>query len=123
MKKDFAYLKRKILQLEEIRSSALDLLLSRTELICGVYSEILVKCGKLGCHCERKPIHPVTRLNVRSQGKVKCKLVRVADRKTIRQLVQTYKEHIGALRSAGKIESQERKLFKELIKMKNKSYE
>lgn len=123
MKKNFWHLKKKILHLEEMRRSIVDLLLSETELICGTYSEILVKCGKTGCHCERKPSHQVTRLNVRNQGKVSCKLVRVADRKTVKQLVQTYKEQIKALRNADKIESQQRKLFKKLIKLKNKHYE
>mgnify|MGYP001571231923 CR=1 FL=1 len=112
----------KIAKLEHARKDLLALLLSTDELIEGSYSEILVKCGRAGCHCEKKPIHLVARLGIRDHGKIKNKLVRVADRETVQRLTARYRDHKQALQELGRINEVEREILKELIKQKNCGY-
>lgn len=96
--------------------------MSNDDLIEGSYSEILVKCGRSGCHCEKKPIHLVTRLNIREEEKIKNKVVRVADRENVKALVARYKEHKEALQKLDQINEDLRENLKTLIKQKNIGY-
>lgn len=114
--------KIKILKLEADRKKLLLLLLSDDELIEGSYSELLVKCGRSACHCEKKPVHLVARLGVREDGKIKNKVVRVADRDEVKQLTDRYREHKQALRQLEHIHKKEREILKEHIKLKNRGY-
>ena len=114
--------KNKISKLEQERKKLFALLLSEDPLIEGCYSEILVKCGRSGCHCEKKPIHLVTRLGVREDGKIKNKVVRVADRENVKKLANRYREHKQALQELGQIDEKQREIFKDLIKHKNCGY-
>jgi len=114
--------KRKISKLEQERKQLLDLLLSDQQLIEGSYSEILVKCGRAGCHCEKKPIHLVARLGMREDGKIKNKVVRVADRDDVQKLTGQYKEHKQALQDLERVNAMEKEVLKEIIKKKNRGY-
>ena len=114
--------KNKISKLEQKRKKLLVLLLSDDELIEGNYSEIFVKCGRSGCHCEKKPIHLVARLGIRENGKIKNKLVRVADREEVKQLIDRYRERKQALRQLVQINETECEILKGLIKQKNQGY-
>ena len=114
--------KNKISKLELNRKELLVLLLSDDELIEGSYSELLVKCGRSGCHCEKKPIHLIARLGIREDGKVKNKVVRVADRDEVKRLTDRYREHKQALRQLEHINQVEREILKKLIKRKNRGY-
>ena len=114
--------KNKISKLEQERKKLLDLLQSDEPLIEGSYSEILVKCGRAGCHCEKKPIHLVARLGVREDGKIKNKLVRIADRDEVQKLTGRYKEHRQALRDLERVHAMEKEVLKEIIKKKNRGY-
>jgi hypothetical protein len=114
--------KNKISKLEQTRSEVLESLLRDEELIEGSYSEILVTCGRAGCHCEKKPVHLVTRLGVREDGKIKNKVVRVADREKVKDLTSCYREHKKALQELERINMEEREILKELIKEKNIGY-
>jgi len=114
--------KNKLSKLELTRKELLVLLLSDEELIEGSYSEVLVKCGRAGCHCEKKPIHLVARLGVREEGKIKNKVVRVADRENVKRLTARYREHKQALQELERVNKVEREILKELIKQKNCGY-
>lgn len=114
--------KNKILKLELDRKALLVLLLSDASLIEGSYSEVLVKCGRSGCHCEKKPIHLVARLGIREDGKIKNKVVRVADREKVKALTDCYRDHKQALRQMEHINEVEREILKGLIKRKNRGY-
>lgn len=114
--------KIKITKLERERKALLALLLNDDELIEGSYSELLVKCGRVGCHCEKKPIHLVARLGVREDGKIKNKVVRVADREEIKLLTDRYRKHKQALRHLEHINDEEREIIKSVIKQKNRGY-
>lgn len=114
--------KNKFLKLENARKELLRLILADDQLIEGSYCEILVKCGRAGCHCEKKPIHPVARLSTREDGKIKNKVVRVADREEVKRLIDRFREHKQALQELEKISDMEREILKVLIKRKNKGY-
>ena len=114
--------KSRILQLEQKRKKLLDLLLNDDQLIVGSYTELLVKCGRDGCHCEKKPIHPVARLGLREDGKIKNKVVRIADREFVQKMTDQYKEHKQALKALEQVNETEREILKEVIKRKNIGY-
>ncbi|MFH1405362.1 MAG: DUF6788 family protein [Patescibacteria group bacterium] len=114
--------KREILRLEKERKRLVDELLSDCDLIVGNYSELLVRCGRSGCHCEKKPCHLVARLGIQEQGMVKNRVVRVDDRKRVQQLVQNYKHHKEALRNLKRICELETQILKSVMKLKNVGY-
>lgn len=114
--------KSKLSKLEQARKELLVLLLSDGALIEGSYCEILVKCGRAGCHCEKKPIHLVARLGIREDGNLKNKVVRVADRENVKRLTTRYRDHKKALQDLEQINEVEREILKGLIKQKNCGY-
>lgn len=114
--------KNKFSKLENVRKELLRLILADDEIIEGSYCELLVKCGKVGCHCEKKPCHLVARLSIREDGKIKNKVVRVTDRENVKRLTERYREHKQALKELQEIHEMEQEILKELIKLKNKGY-
>lgn len=115
--------KRAIQQAEVNRKRVLDIIVAEEQLIEGSLSDILVKCGRAGCHCEKKPAHPITRLNTRENGKIKNRVVRVDDLGRVRHLVQTYKNFKQALRELATIEIHEKEIFEKVKKTRNIRYE
>lgn len=116
--------KKQAIQNAEVnRKQLLEILIADDELIEGSLSDVLVKCGRAGCHCEKKPAHPVTRLNVRESGKIKNKVVRIDDLDRVRHLVQTYKRFKQTLRELATIEKHEKEILKMIKKCRSKSYE
>jgi hypothetical protein len=100
--------KRKAIQTIELeRKALLDALTDDSEMIEGSLSDILVKCGREGCHCEKKPVHMVTRLTTREGGRIKLRVVRVDDREQVRDLVQAHKDFKQALKELGALESRQ----------------
>ena len=114
--------KKHFRKLEKQRQHLMDYLLSSVKLICGSYSEVLVKCGRPGCHCQDKPIHPVTRLEIREDGKRRTKVVRAIDSEYVKQLVDEYKKHKDALKELQKIHDEQKELLRKLISDKDKGY-
>ena len=114
--------KNQFSKLENARKELLRLIFDDGELIEGSYCEILVKCGRAGCHCEKKPCHLVARLSIREDGKIKNKVVRVADRENVKRLIERFQEHKQALQELERINEMEREILKVLIKQKNKGY-
>jgi len=113
----------KIHELEKERKRLIRILLSDCKLVEGSLRDLMVRCGRKGCHCEKEPIHPVTRLSHWENGKLKNKIVRIADRELIRKLSNNYKEHKRVLRDLAKRNAEEIKLLKSLLKSKTIRYE
>ncbi len=115
--------KEEIRELEKQRKRFVSLILDSSELIEGSLRDSLIKCGKKGCRCEQKPIHPVTRLSRRENGKLINKLIRVTDKQRVRKLFDNYKKHKQALNEIGKINNKEKELLENMIKLKTIKYE
>lgn len=115
--------KRAIQHAEVNRKRLLDIIVAEDQLIKGSLSDMLVKCGRAGCHCETKPAHAITRLNTRENGKIKNRVVRVGDLDRVRHLVQTYKNFKLALKELAKIENHEKGIFEKIKKARIRRYE
>lgn len=115
--------KEKVQGLEHERQRLINILLSDSMLVEGSLQDVLVRCGRKGCHCEKEPLHPVTRLSRWENGKLKNKIVRVADRELIKKLSANYKEHKKALSDFTKLNAEEGKMLKAILKLKNFNYE
>ena len=114
--------KKAIQTIETERKRLLDTLIDDKALIEGSLSDILVKCGRGGCHCEKKAAHTVTRLSMRENGQIKIKVVRVDDRENVRKLVQVHKEFKEALRKLSELESRQKKILKTIKKERHTRY-
>jgi len=115
--------KEKIYELERERKRFIKILLSNCKLVEGSLRDLMVRCGRKGCHCEKAPIHPVTRLSRWENGKLKNKIVRVADRELLRKLANNYKEHKKVLGDLVKINAEEITWLKSVLKLKTVKYE
>ena len=115
--------RKQILEIENQRKKIINLLLDHSELIEGSLRDSMMKCGKKGCRCEKKPIHPVTRLSRWENGKLINKLIRIADRNWVRKLSDNYKKHWQALNELVKINNLQKDLLKIIIKLKSVRYE
>lgn len=108
---------------EKERKRLIELLLSDCEIVEGSLRNMKVRCGRKGCHCEKEPVHPVTRLSRWEKGKLKNKIVRVADRERIKKLSDNYKDHKNALSNLVKLNDEEIQWLKSVLKSKTVKYE
>jgi hypothetical protein len=108
--------------LQKDRQKLFDFLLSDCELIEGSYQESLLRCGRTGCHCEKEGGHLVGRISRWQKGKLKNKVVRVADRERIRKLVADDKAHKKALNQIKKIDDRQKRFLKNVIHLKSMNY-
>ena len=88
---------KQILSVEKQRKDCLKILSQEEQMIEGSYRECFVRCGRTGCHCEKKPIHLVSRISHWEDGKLINKVVRVDDRHWVKEKVEIYKKHKQAL--------------------------
>lgn len=93
------------------------------ELIAGSYGEVFIRCGQPTCRCHEEGGHFATRLSRWVGGKLKTKIVRVADRERVKKASDHYKSHRFALREVRKLQSEELKLLKRIIELKTSQYE
>jgi len=93
------------------------------ELIAGSYSEVFIRCGQPTCRCHQEGGHFATRLSQWVAGKLKTKIVRVADRQRVKKASDYYRSHKSALREMRKLHSQELKLLKRIVELKTTRYE
>ncbi len=114
--------KEEISKIEKERMRLIKLLFNDCEIVEGSFIDVLVRCGRSGCHCEKEPIHPVTRLSWWKNGKLKNKIVRVADRKRIRMLSNNYKKHKQAMSALVKLNEKEKETIKTVVKLKTIKY-
>lgn len=115
--------KEEISKIEKHRKRLIKLLFSDCEVVEGSFIDVLVRCGRSGCHCEKEPVHPVTRLSWWENKKLKNKIVRVADRQRIRILSDNYKKHKQAMSALVKLNEKEKETIKTVIKLKTIKYE
>ena len=92
-------------------------------LIAGSYSEVYIRCGKPTCRCHEEGGHFATRLSKWSGGKLKTKIVRIADRDRVKKASDLYKSHKSVLRDVRKLHSEELKLLKRIVELKTAKYE
>ncbi len=115
--------KQKILEIERQRKCLIRFLLSDCEVIEGSFIDVKVRCGRSGCHCENEPLHPVTRLSWWDNGKLKNKIIRVADRVWVKKLSDNYKKHRQAMRDLVRLNEKEKEIIKSVVKLKTRKYE
>jgi hypothetical protein len=82
-----------------------------------------MRCGKPTCRCHQEGGHYATRLSRWVGGKLKSKIVRIADRERIKKASDRYKSHKSVLRNLKKIHLEELKLLKRIIELKTTIYE
>ncbi len=113
--------KLQILQKE--RSDLLRIFQHDEELIAGSYGEVFIQCGQPTCRCHEEGGHFATRLSQWVGGKLKTKIVRVADRERVKKASDHYKSHKSALRDVRKLHSEELKILKRIVELKTTKYE
>ena len=92
--------------LRTIRKEQSDLLrifYRNEELVAGSYSEVFIRCGQPTCRCHQEGGHFATRLSQWVAGKLKSKIVRVADRERVKIASDHYKTHKSTLRDLRKL--------------------
>lgn len=92
-------------------------------LIAGSYSEVYIRCGKPTCRCHQEGGHYATRLSKWASGKLKSKIVRIADRERVKMASDHYKSHKAVIRDLKKLHLEEHKLLKRIIELKTTIYE
>ena len=116
-------MQRSLQAFQEQRQHAWKIFFTPSPLIEGSFRESLIRCGKPTCHCQNQPAHLVSRISHWEQGKLKNKVVRVADRQRIKSLSDSYKEHKHLLNQLIKLNKKECQLLKNAINLKAISYE
>ena len=105
-----------LLHLQEERKKLIEPFLENDELTEGSYVEVLQKCGRPGCQCEKRPTHLVSRVSKWMDGKLKHKVVRIEDRDQVRKFVETYKKHKAAMTKLAKGAQKEKEIMIAIIK-------
>jgi len=115
--------REKLRSLQKARSELLRMFSRDEDLIAGSYSEVFIRCGQPTCRCHQEGGHFATRLSQWVAGKLKTKIVRVADRQRVKKASDYYRSHKSALREMRKLHSQELKLLKRIVELKTTRYE
>jgi hypothetical protein len=113
----------KLLSLQKERSGLLRIFYRDEVLIAGSFSDVYIRCGKPTCRCHEEGGHFATRLSKWSGGKLKTKIVRVADRERVKMASDHYKSHKSALRDVRILHSEELKLLKRIVELKTTKYD
>ncbi len=115
--------REKLLSLQNERSGLLRIFYRDEVLIAGTFSDVYIRCGKPTCRCHEEGGHFATRLSKWDGGKLKTKIVRVADRERVKKASDHYKSHKSALRDVRNLHSEELKLLKRIVELKTTKYE
>ena len=113
----------KLHQLQTERDYVLSLFSRDEKLVAGTYAEILVRCGKPTCYCHKQGGHPATRLSRWVEGKLKTKIVRVADREWVKMASEQYKKHKNALKYLRKLHKKELEMLTHILEIKTVDYD
>jgi len=122
-KKNLGKAQEELRSLQKERSRLLRTFYRDEILIAGSYSEVYIRCGKPTCRCHEEGGHYATRLSKWAGGKLKSKIVRIADRKRVKTASDHYKSHKSVLRDLKKLHIEELKLLKRIIELKTTIYE
>jgi hypothetical protein len=125
VKKDLKKAREMLRSLQKQRSGWLRVFSRDEELIAGSYGELYIPCGKPTCRCHKEAEggHFATRLSQWVGGKLKTKIVRVADRQRIKTASDHYKSHKSALRELRKLHAEELRILKRIVELKTAKYE
>lgn len=94
-------LAKQLQEIEKQRRKILNGFMKDSLLIVGSVTHTKGRCGKANCACVEKPIHPITLLMTKENGKMRTRLIRKSDVKKIFALWQKYKnlkQSIGVLK-------------------------
>jgi hypothetical protein len=122
-KKNLKKAQEKLRSIQKERSCLLRTFYRDEILIAGSYSEVYIRCGKPTCRCHQEGGHYATRLSKWVGGKLKSKIVRIADRERVKMASGHYKSHKSLLRDLKKLHLEEIKLLKNIIELKTSIYE
>ena len=122
-KNDIKKAREKLRSLQKTRSDLVRVFYRDEELIAGSYGELYIRCGTPTCHCHEDGGHFATRLSRWVGGKLKSRIVRVADRAWVKKASDHYKSHKFALREMRKLHSEELRILKQIIELKTAKYE
>ena len=92
------------------------------KLVAGSYAEVFIRCGKPTCHCHKEGGHFATRLSHWVNGKLKSKIVCVADRGWVKSASDRYKAHKNALKKLRALQKDELEILNRIVKMKTIDY-
>ncbi len=113
---------KKLHQIQAERDQVLRLFSRDEKLVAGTYAEILVRCGKPNCFCHEQGGHPATRLSRWVEGKLKTKIVRVADREWVKKASEQYKTHRNALKQLRNLHKKELDMLTRILEIKTIDY-
>jgi hypothetical protein len=122
VRKDLQKAREKLRSLQKQRSGLLRIFSRNEELIAGSYGEVHIRCGQPTCRCHKEGGHFATRLSQWVGGKLKTKIVRVADRERVKTASDHYKSHKSALRELRKLHTEELRILKRIIELKTAQY-
>ncbi len=122
-KKNLKNARKKLLSLQKEHSELLRIFYRDEVLIAGSFSEVYIRCGKPTCRCHEEGGHFATRLSKWDSGKLKTKIVRVADRERVKKASDHYKSHKSVLRDVRNLHSEELKLLKRIVELMTTKYE
>jgi hypothetical protein len=122
-KKKVQEARKKLRSLQRERSDVLRIFSRDEELIAGSYGEVFIRCGQPTCRCREEGGHFATRLSQWVGGKLKTKIVRVADRERVRKASDRYKSHKAALRELRRLHSEELTVLKRIVELKTATYQ
>ena len=122
-KKQLHQARDKLRNLQKAQAALLRIFAREEDLIAGSYGELFICCGKPTCRCHAEGGHFATRLSQWVGGKLKTKIVRVADREWVKKGSDHYKSHKSALREVKILHTEELKLLKRIVELKTAKYE
>ncbi len=122
LRKDLQKAREKLRSLQKQRLGLLRIFSRDEELIAGSYGEVFIRCGQPTCRCHEEGGHFATRLSRWVGGKLKTKIVRVADRERVKRASDHYKSHKSALRELRKLHAEELRILKRIIELKTAPY-
>jgi len=93
------------------------------QLIAESYGEVFICCGQPTCRCHEGGGHYTTRLQQWVDGKLKTKIVRVADRESVKKASDYDESHKFALRDMKNLHAKERKILKRIVTLKTTTYQ
>ena len=120
--KNFKKAREELLNLRTERNRLLRVFYRDEKLVAGSYAEVFIRCGKPTCHCHEEGGHFATRLSRWVNGKLKAKIVRVADREWVKSASDQYKAHKNALKKLRALHKVELEILNRIVKMKTIDY-
>src|SRR5208282_4151225 len=123
MKKSSGSLTGKIKLLEDRRRILRRVLVQGRPIIVGNVYDVMRRCGNPSCHCAVKPGHRQTLLIYADDGRRRCKFIRQADARWVKQAWDRYRECKKALREFRALQKRELAVLRAQIKARSVGYE